>query len=181
MRIPKAIFPFISRSTFQCIERSSINHILCRNRYYSRDHHWIFLDSSTRLMSSGNNEVSAAKKATPDDASPTIFDKILSKEWSSDKVYEDDIAYAFRDINPQAPIHILVIPKKRDGLTMLSKAKKDQQNLLGHLMFVAQEIGKKECPKGFRVVINDGEQGCQSVYHLHLHVIGGRQLNWPPG
>ena len=85
------------------------------------------------------------------------------------------------DINPQAPVHILVIPKNRDGLTKLSNAREDQKYILGHLMYVAQSVGKKECPNGFRVVINDGEQGCQAVYHLHLHVVGGRQLNWPPG
>ena len=111
----------------------------------------------------------------------TVFDKLMSGEWKSDKVYEDDKAYAFRDVNPQAPVHILVIPKVRDGLVRLSKARSDQKEILGHLMYVAQEIGKKECPDGFRVVINDGENGQQTVFHLHLHVIGGRQLKWPPG
>jgi len=138
---------------------------------------------------STNDEVAAAKEAaaayklsSEDKAGPaTVFDKILSGEWGSDKVYEDDKALAFRDISPQAPVHILVIPKVRDGLVQLSKARSDQKDILGHLMYVAQEVGKKECPKGFRVVINDGEHGAQSVYHLHLHVLGGRQLNWPPG
>lgn len=135
------------------------------------------------------DEVAAAKEAavayrlsSEDEAGPaTVFDKILSKEWSSTKVYEDDVAYAFRDINPKAPTHILVIPKVRDGLVQLSKAREDQKELLGHLMYVAQEVGKKECPKGFRVVVNDGEDGAQSVYHLHLHVMGGREMGWPPG
>ena len=85
------------------------------------------------------------------------------------------------DINPQAPVHILVIPKNRDGLTKLSNAREDQKDILGHLMFVAQSVGKKECPNGFRIVINDGEEGAQSVYHLHVHVLGGRQMEWPPG
>lgn len=85
------------------------------------------------------------------------------------------------DINPQAPVHILVIPKNRDGLTMLSNAREDQKDILGHLLFVAQSVGKKECPNGFRLVINDGEHGAQSVYHLHIHVLGGRQMEWPPG
>ena len=85
------------------------------------------------------------------------------------------------DINPQAPIHIIVIPKNRDGLTKLSNAREDQTDILGHLLYVAQSVGKKECPDGFRIVINDGEHGAQSVYHLHLHVLGGRQLGWPPG
>lgn len=85
------------------------------------------------------------------------------------------------DINPQAPVHIIVIPKHRDGLTKLSNAREDQKDILGHLMYVAQSVGKKECPDGFRIVINDGEHGAQSVYHLHLHVLGGRQMLWPPG
>ena len=111
----------------------------------------------------------------------TAFDNILSGKWPSTKVYEDSTVLAFRDINPTAPTHILVIPKHRDGLTKLSNARDDQEGILGHLLFVAQSVGKQECPEGFRVVINDGEHGAQSVYHLHLHVIGGRQLGWPPG
>jgi len=136
-------------------------------------------------MATGNDEVAAAKaaaaSAASDGGAPTVFDKILSGEWSSDKVHEDDQCLAFRDINPQGPVHVIVIPKNRDGLTMLSKAREDQKGILGHLLYVAKEVGKKECPSGFRIVINDGEHGAQSVYHLHLHVIGGRQLGWPPG
>lgn len=117
-----------------------------------------------------------------DGAGPaTVFDKILSKEWSSDMVYEDETVYAFRDINPQAPIHIIVIPKERDGLTKLSNAREDQEGLLGHLLYASQKIGKEECPEGFRLVINDGKDGAQSVYHLHVHIMGGRQMKWPPG
>jgi histidine triad (HIT) family protein len=114
---------------------------------------------------------------------PTIFDKILSGEWSSDKLYEDDQCLAFRDISPQAPTHFLVIPKHRDGLTQLSKClpKPEHKALLGHLLYVAQELAQKECPEGFRIVINDGKDGAQSVYHLHLHVMGGRPMQWPPG
>merc|ERR1712232_563853 len=112
---------------------------------------------------------------------PTVFDNILSGKWPSDKVHEDDICLGFRDINPQAPTHILLIPKKRDGLTKLSSAREDQKDVLGHLLYTASLIGKKECPEGFRVVVNDGEHGAQSVFHLHLHIIGGRQLAWPPG
>jgi histidine triad (HIT) family protein len=137
-----------------------------------------------------SDEVNKAKEAAAayyqssdaDGAGPaTVFDKILSGEWSSDKVFEDETVLAFRDINPQAPTHIMVIPKNRNGLTQLSKARVDQKALLGHLVYVAQEVGKKECPDGFRLVINDGEHGAQSVYHLHIHVIGGRQMEWPPG
>ena len=135
-----------------------------------------------------SDEVVAAKaaaaeyKGDKDGAGPeTVFDNILSGKWPSDKVYEDDDALAFRDINPQAPVHVIVIPKNRDGLTKLSNAREDQKSILGHLMYVAQSIGKKECPKGFRIVINDGEEGAQSVYHLHVHVLGGKQMGWPPG
>lgn len=136
-----------------------------------------------------SDEVEAAKKAAAEyEASdkdgagpPTVFDKILSGEWDSKKVHDDELCYAFRDINPQAPTHILVIPKKRDGLVKLSTAREDQKDILGHMLYVAGQIGKKECPKGFRIVINDGEEGSQAVYHLHIHVVGGRQMQWPPG
>lgn len=136
-----------------------------------------------------SDEVEAAKKAAAEyEASdkdgagpPTVFDKILSGEWDSKKVYDDDKCYAFRDVNPQAPVHVLVIPKRRDGMIKLSTAREDQSDLLGHMLYVAGQIGKKECPKGFRIVINDGEQGSQAVYHLHIHVFGGRQMQWPPG
>ena len=97
-------------------------------------------------------------------------------------MHEDDQCLAFRDIAPQAPVHILVIPKVRDGLTQLSKAREDQAGLLGHLLYTAQSIAHQEkLDEGFRIVINDGKQGCQSVYHLHVHILGGRQLGWPPG
>ena len=133
-------------------------------------------------MATGNVEVAAAKaaaaSAASDGGAPTVFDKILSGEWSSDKVHEDDQCLAFRDINPQGPVHVIVIPKNRDGLTMLSKAREDQKGILGHLLYVAKEVGKKECPSGFRIVINDGEHGAQSVYHLHLHVIGKIEMHY---
>jgi len=122
---------------------------------------------------------SAAKSEDTD--APTLFDKLVSGDIPCTKVYEDDIALAFRDVNPQAPVHILVIPKHRNGLTMLSKAVGSQKEVLGHLLFVAGQVGKAECPKGFRLVVNDGPDGAQSVYHLHIHVLGGRQMHWPPG
>jgi len=107
--------------------------------------------------------------------------QFLRTAGTSENVYEDDEALAFRDVNPVAPVHILVIPKHRDGLTAISKARADQKALLGHLMYVASKVGKKECPDGFRIVINDGVDGSQLVHHLHLHVVGGRQMGWPPG
>jgi diadenosine tetraphosphate (Ap4A) HIT family hydrolase len=141
---------------------------------------------------SSNDEVSRAVEAAAaaasniEDTEPrTIFDKILSGDIPCTKVYEDDTALAFRDINPVAPVHILVIPKQRSGLTQLSKASlataAQHQQLLGHLLLVASQVGASECPTGFRIVINDGADGAQSVYHLHIHVVGGRQMEWPPG
>ena len=113
---------------------------------------------------------------------PTIFDKIISKEIPANIIYEDDQCLAFRDINPQGPTHFLVIPKMHDGLTQLSKATEEHKPLLGHLLYTAHVVAKQEnLSNGYRVVINDGVDGDQSVYHLHLHVIGGRQMTWPPG
>ena len=89
----------------------------------------------------------------------------------------------FRDVNPQAPTHLLVIPKDRDGLSRLSKADERHKAILGHLLFVAQKVAGEQGlqDEGFRVVVNDGPHGAQSIYHLHLHVLGGRQMSWPPG
>lgn len=117
---------------------------------------------------------------TPVDLSqPTIFDKILSKDIPADIVYEDEHSLAFRDINPQAPVHVLVIPKRR--IAMLSMAKSDDKELLGHLMLTAAKVAEIEnLAAGYRVLVNNGKEGLQSVYHLHLHVIGGRTLKWGP-
>ena len=98
-------------------------------------------------------------------------------------MYEDDLCMAFKDAFPVAPLHFLVIPKNRDGLTGISKAEDRHAPLLGHLMVIVAKVAKQENMNedGYRVVINDGKHGCQSVYHLHLHVLGGKQLGWPPG
>lgn len=136
-----------------------------------------------------NDEASAARKAAEsgaagkaDKGEPTIFDKIIAKDIPATIVYEDDDALAFRDINPQAPVHILIIPKKRDGLIGLSHATERNKAVLGHLMMVASQVARSEgLSDGYRVVVNDGINGCQSVMHLHLHLLGGRQLKWPPG
>lgn len=110
---------------------------------------------------------------------PTIFDKIIAKEIPADIVYEDEHSLAFRDINPQAPVHVLVIPKRR--ITMLSTAQQTDQQLLGHLMLTAAKVAELEgLQEGYRILINNGKNGLQSVYHLHLHVVGGRTLNWGP-
>ncbi|XP_078493448.1 adenosine 5'-monophosphoramidase HINT2-like [Ciona intestinalis] len=124
------------------------------------------------------DEVQKAQNAGGD-AGETIFMKIVRKEIPSDIIYEDDKCLAFRDIQPQAPVHFLVIPKK--PIAQLSKC--DDPELLGHMMVVASKVAKQEniSEDGFRLVVNDGVNGAQSVYHLHLHVMGGRQLGWPPG
>ncbi|CDW80129.1 histidine triad nucleotide-binding protein 1 [Stylonychia lemnae] len=112
----------------------------------------------------------------------TIFDKIIRKEIPANIIYEDDQALAFRDVNPVAPTHFLVIPKERKGLTGLRRAVKSHTNILGHLLLIASQVAIQEkLDEGYRVIINDGKHGGQSVYHLHLHVIGGKQLSWPPG
>ncbi|KAK1393616.1 14 kDa zinc-binding protein [Heracleum sosnowskyi] len=134
-----------------------------------------------RQASMSTSEKDAALAAAPSD-SPTIFDKIINKEIPSTVVFEDDKVLAFRDIAPQAPTHILVIPKVRDGLTGLSQAEERHCEILGRLLYTAKLVAKQEgLDDGFRIVINDGPSGCQSVYHIHVHVIGGRQMNWPPG
>jgi histidine triad (HIT) family protein len=113
--------------------------------------------------------------------SETIFARIIAREIPADIVYEDDHVLAFRDIAPQAPAHVVVIPKK--PLTNLLDAAPDDTLLLGQLMqaavHVARTLGVAE--SGFRVVINVGPDGGQSVDHLHLHLLGGRHLTWPPG
>merc|ERR1711957_405452 len=98
-------------------------------------------------------------------------------------IYEDEQCLAFRDIAPVAPTHFLVIPKNRDGLTGISKAEPRHEALLGHLMVTAAKVAKQEKldENGYRLVINEGTEGCQSVFHLHIHVIGGKQLSCPPG
>ncbi|XP_064970677.1 14 kDa zinc-binding protein-like isoform X3 [Musa acuminata AAA Group] len=89
---------------------------------------------------------------------------------------------AFRDIAPQAPTHILIIPKVKDGLSGLSKAEERHVEILGYLLYIAKLVAKQEgLGDGFRIVINDGNDAGQSVYHLHVHLLGGRQMNWPPG
>jgi len=108
-----------------------------------------------------------------------IFCKIVSKEIPSTLLREDDELLAFRDINPAAPSHILVIPRKH--IAKLSEADPDDAELLGKLLLAAADVAKSEDLKGFRVVINNGAKAGQTVWHIHIHVIGGRPLSWPPG
>ena len=110
----------------------------------------------------------------------TIFQKIIDREIPADIVFEDAQALAFRDIQPQAPTHILVIPKQ--PIVSIADAPADSGALLGHLLLVAQQVARAEgLDDGYRIVTNIGRDGGQSVPHLHLHVLGGRRLSWPPG
>lgn len=110
----------------------------------------------------------------------TIFKKIIDREIPAQIVYEDDLCLAFRDINPQAPTHVLLVPKKE--IARLADAKPEDQALLGHLLLaatkVAQQLGIGDA---FRLVVNNGESAGQSVFHIHLHILGGRPFKWPPG
>jgi histidine triad (HIT) family protein len=108
-----------------------------------------------------------------------LFCKICKGEIPADKLYEDDDILAFRDIAPQAPVHFLVIPKKHiKGPAAVGS--KDEQ-LIGKMMRVGTEVAKQEGIEQFRVVFNNGEQAGQTVFHIHMHILGGRSLSWPPG
>lgn len=107
----------------------------------------------------------------------TVFQKILNGELPCDRVYEDEICLAFRDINPIAPCHILIIPKEH--VDRLSNANASQTEMLGHLLMTAPKVAKQDGYDDFRVIINNGAKAGQTVFHLHLHVIAGRSLGWP--
>jgi histidine triad (HIT) family protein len=112
--------------------------------------------------------------------SETLFSKIIHREIPADIVYEDDLAIAFKDINPQAPVHILVIPKK--PIPQLSAAESEDHALMGHLLLTAKRVAQQAgLENGYRLVINNGSDGGQTVDHLHLHILGGRHMKWPPG
>ena len=113
--------------------------------------------------------------------SKTLFEKIICREIPSEIVYEDNLVAAFRDINPKAPTHVLIVPRK--PIPRIAEATSEDQQLLGHLLLKAAEIaanlGLRET--GYRLVINSGRDGGESVPHLHCHILGGRHLAWPPG
>lgn len=110
----------------------------------------------------------------------TIFQRIIDKEIPAKIVYEDDLCLAFHDAAPQAPVHVLVIPKK--PLTNLAAASDEDQALLGHLLLTAKKVAEQlGLTNGYRTVMNCGRDGGQSVDHLHIHILGGRALHWPPG
>ena len=111
----------------------------------------------------------------------TLFEKIIAREIPAEIVYEDDLVLAFNDINPQAPVHVLVIPKKT--IPRIGEADPEDHQVLGHLLLrakdIAADLGLHE--NGFRLVINNGKDAGESVPHLHLHILGGRTMTWPPG
>ena len=109
-----------------------------------------------------------------------LFCKIVAGEIPARKLYEDDQVFAFHDIGPQAPAHFLVIPKKH--IATLNDLTEADKALAGHILFTAQHLAKEHgCEEGFRVVMNCNELGGQTVYHIHMHVLGQRQMTWPPG
>ena len=111
--------------------------------------------------------------------SETLFEKIINKEIPSDIIYEDDQSIVIKDINPQAPVHLLIIPKK--PIPMLSKATESDKELLGHLMLVAGKLSKLlKLDDTFNIVINNGENAGQTIFHLHLHLLSGKSLDFLP-
>lgn len=113
--------------------------------------------------------------------SDTIFSKIIRREIPADIVFENDRVLAFRDLNPQAPVHVLFIPK--EPIATLNDVAPQQAELVGQLMIAAADYARQEgfADDGYRVVMNCNQHGGQSVYHIHLHLLGGRQMAWPPG
>jgi histidine triad (HIT) family protein len=110
----------------------------------------------------------------------TLFEKIIAREIPAAIVYEDDLVLAIRDINPQAPVHVLIFPKKL--VPRIAEATTADQPLLGHILFKAAEVAKKlDLKGGYRLVINNGADGGETVPHLHVHILGGRHMAWPPG
>lgn len=109
-----------------------------------------------------------------------LFCKIVSGEIPAKKVYEDELSLAFYDIDPKAPVHLLIIPKQH--IASLAHATAAEKALLGHLTLVATQLAAKQnLSKGYRIVVNSGEDGGQTVDHLHMHLLGGRAMHWPPG
>jgi histidine triad (HIT) family protein len=111
----------------------------------------------------------------------TIFSKIISREIPARIAFEDGLCLAFHDVNPQAPVHVLVVPKKE--IARIAETVEEDEPLLGHLLRVAQMVARQEGlhDPGFRLVINNGRDGGETVPHLHVHLLGGRALGWPPG
>ena len=112
--------------------------------------------------------------------SKTLFEKIAAREVPAQIVFEDDLVLAIRDINPQAPVHVLIFPKR--PVPRIAEATPDDHKLLGHLLLKAAEVARQlNLQPGYRLVINNGPDGGETVPHLHCHILGGRHLGWPPG
>mgnify|MGYP001371375801 CR=1 FL=1 len=112
--------------------------------------------------------------------SKTLFEKIIDKEIPADILFEDEVSIVIKDIQPQAPTHLLIIPKK--VIPKLSDSTQEDQEILGHLMLVAGKVAEDlGLDETFRLVVNNGAKAGQSVFHLHIHLLSGRALNWPPG
>ena len=110
----------------------------------------------------------------------SIFEKIINRDIPAEIIFEDEICIVIRDIEPQAPVHCLIIPKKK--IERISLSKDSDQSTLGHLLLIARKIATDEkLDSGFRIIINNGHEGGESVPHLHVHLMGGRQMKWPPG
>lgn len=111
----------------------------------------------------------------------TLFEKIIAGQIPADIVYEDDHCVAFRDINPQAPVHVLVVPRK--PVVNVASADDDDTELLGKVLQAAKKVARQEgiADSGYRLILNNGAHAGQTVFHLHCHVLGGRALHWPPG
>ncbi|SUB56616.1 histidine triad nucleotide-binding protein [Peptoniphilus lacrimalis] len=109
-----------------------------------------------------------------------LFCNIVKGQIPSEKVYEDNAVYAFKDVNPEAPVHILIIPKRH--IKSVDELEETDKELVGHIFLVAKKLAKEnKLENGYRIVSNIGEEGGQSVKHLHFHLLGGRSFNWPPG
>ena len=113
--------------------------------------------------------------------SKTLFEKIIAREIQGSIVYEDDLVVAFRDIRPQAPVHVLIVPRK--PIPRMTEAQSEDQQVLGHLLLKAAEVANKLglTQSGFRLVFNNGPDAGEAVPHLHCHILGGRHMGWPPG
>jgi histidine triad (HIT) family protein len=113
--------------------------------------------------------------------SQTLFERIVAREIKAEIIYEDDLVLAFRDVRPQAPIHVLIIPK--NPISRIAEAKPEDHQVLGHLLLKAAEVASKLGlnETGYRLVVNNGPDAGESVPHLHCHILGGRRMGWPPG
>ncbi|CAG9822580.1 unnamed protein product [Phaedon cochleariae] len=136
-------------------------------------------DEIRKQLAPLSSEVDKATQAKYAKNQETIFDKIISKKIPADIIFEDNQCLAFNDVNPQAPTHFLVIPKKQ--IPRLDDATDNDKQVLAHVLLTAKTLAQERLPNGYRLVINNGPDGCQSVYHLHIHILGGRQMGWPPG